>query len=277
MKSAISAIENNTPDYTAIKAKQQATWGSGDYGKVGVTLQLTGEELCEAMDLRAGETVLDVAAGNGNVTLAAARRFCKVVSTDYVPELLTQSEVRAKAENLAIEYQVADAEELPYGSNTFDHVVSTFGVMFSPDQARAAAELLRVCKPGGKIGLANWTPESFVGQLFKLIGRYLPPPAGLDSPALWGTESFLTRHYAGRVSAIQVETKTFMFRYLSPTHFLEVFRTYYGPTHKAFQALDETQAESLADDILTLIGKLNRADDGSMVVPSEYLEVVINK
>ncbi len=265
------------PDYDAIKTKQQATWGSGDYGRVGVTLQITGEQLCEAMDLRAGQSVLDVAGGNGNASLAAARRFCKVVSTDYVGSLLAQSRIRAEADGLEIDYQEADAENLPFADASFDNVMSTFGVMFTPDQPRAAAELLRVCRPGGRIGLANWTPESFIGQMFKTIGRYLPPPKGVNSPAAWGTEAFLQANFGGVARRIEVARRQFAFRYRSPAHFLEVFRTWYGPTVRAFQALDEVAAASLAEDILALIQAQNLACDGTMVVPSEYLEVVITR
>ncbi|MEW8354421.1 MAG: methyltransferase domain-containing protein [Candidatus Thiodiazotropha sp.] len=263
------------PDYAAIKSKQQATWGAGDYGRVGVTLQITGEQLCEAMDVHSGQSLLDVAGGNGNASLAAARRFCKVVSTDYVGELLEQSRIRAQAEGLAIEYREADAEALPFEEGSFDNVTSTFGVMFSPNQAQAANELQRVCRTGGTIGLANWTPESFIGQLFKTVGRYLPPPAGVESPAAWGTEAFLQRHFGSLAKEIRIQQRHFNFRYHSPDHWLDVFSTYYGPTLKAFQALDETEAQSLRDDILQLIGRYNRAGNGAMVVPSEYLEVVI--
>ena len=178
------------PDLSAVKTRQQGAWSSGDYATVGTTLQIVGETLCEALDLRAGQKVLDVAAGNGNVTLAAARRWCEVVSTDYVPALLERGRERAAAERLAIEFREADAEALPFADASFDAVVSTFGVMFTADQDKAAAELVRVCKPGGKIGLANWTPDGFIGQLFKTIGKYMPPPAGVKSPA---SPNFLAR------------------------------------------------------------------------------------
>jgi ubiquinone/menaquinone biosynthesis C-methylase UbiE len=266
-----------TPDYTAIKTKQKATWGSGDYGRVGITLQITGEALCEALDIRSGQSVLDVAAGNGNASLAAARRFCKVVSTDYVPALLDQSRIRATAEKLGVDYREADAEDLPFSDASFDNVVSTFGVMFSPNQAKAAAELIRVCRKGGKIGLANWTPDGFVGQLFKTVGQHVPPPPGVKSPAVWGTEAFLHEHFRAYVAKIEVAVRQFAFRYHSPDHWLDIFATYYGPTLKAFEALDEAAGESLRNDIRQLIGRHNRATDGTMVVPSEYLEIVISR
>jgi len=277
MTTATLAPISTAPDYTAIKTKQKATWGSGDYGRVGITLQITGEQLCESMDLRSGQSVLDVAAGNGNVSLAAARRFCKVVSTDYVPSLLEQSRIRAAAERLAIDYREADAENLPFDDASFDNVVSTFGVMFTPNQGKAAAELIRVCKKGGKIGLANWTPDGFIGQLFRTIGKHLPPPVGVNSPAAWGTQMFLDRHFGASASKIEVTQRQFSFRYHSADHWVDIFTTYYGPTLKAFEALDGAARESLRNDIKQLIAKLNRATDGTMVVPSDYLEIVITK
>lgn len=267
----------NTIDYEAIKEKQRATWGSGDYGQIGVTLQITGEQLCESLDIKAGQSVLDVASGNGNATLAAARRFCNVVSTDYVDTLLAQSKQRAEAEGLNIQYQFADAECLPFSDNSFDNVVSTFGVMFAPNQAQSASELLRVCKPLGKIGLVNWTPDGFVGQLFKLIGRYVAPPAGIKSPALWGTKDFIDQQFKLQAREITFRIREFNFRYHSPQHFIDLFRTYYGPVHKAFSALNETQAIELEQDIHELISRFNRDKNRGMVVPSEYLEIVIQK
>jgi len=277
MTTATVATTRVSPDYTAIKTKQKATWGSGDYGRIGVTLQITGEALCEAMDIRSGQSVLDVAAGNGNASLAAARRFCKVVSTDYVPSLLDQSRIRAGAENLAMDHQEADAEALPFANASFDNVVSTFGVMFAPNQGKAASELIRVCKKGGKIGLANWTPDGFIGQLFKTVGRHVPPPPGVSSPATWGTEAFLKEHFGSRVSKIDVTLRQFNFRYHSPEHWLDVFSTYYGPTLKAFAALGEAAGQALRQDLERLIERHNRATDGTMVVPSDYLEIVISR
>jgi ubiquinone/menaquinone biosynthesis C-methylase UbiE len=264
-------------DLAAIKTRQQAAWSSGDYAVVGTTLQIVGEELCEALDLRAGGKVLDVAAGNGMVSLAAARRWCDVVSTDYVPSLLERGRARASAEGLTIEFREADAEALPFADGTFDTVVSTFGVMFTPNQDRAAAELLRVCKSGGKIGLANWTPEGFIGQIFKTLGKYIPPPAGAKSPLLWGTRARLTEMFGPAATSIEIEPRHFNFRYRSAEHFLDVFKTYYGPMLKAFAALDEANQTGLKNDLHALIARMNKADDGTMVVPSEYLQVVIAK
>ena len=264
-------------DLEAVKARQQGAWSSGDYAVVGTTLQIVGEELCEALDIRAGQRVLDVAAGNGNVSLAAARRWCDVVATDYVPALLDRARERADAERLSIEFRQADAEALPFPEASFDVVVSTFGVMFMPNQDRAAAELLRVCKPGGKIGLANWSPDGFIGQLFKTIGKYVPPPAGAKSPALWGTRARIAELFEADSSSIVTAQRSFVFRYRSPAHFLMTFKTYYGPLLKAFASLPPAEQSALEDDVLALIGRFNRAEGGGMVVPSEYLQIVITR
>jgi SAM-dependent methyltransferase len=221
--------------------------------------------------------VLDVAAGNGMASLAAARRWCRVTSTDYVPALLQNGRARAEAEGHPIEFIEADAEALPFDDNDFDVVISTFGVMFTPNQDRAASELVRVCKPGGRIGLANWTPEGFIGQVFKTLGKYLPPPPSARSPALWGTRARLAEMFGGAAIEIKPETRHFNFRYRSSKHFLDVFETYYGPINRAFAALDQQRQVELRDDLNALILRMNRANNGTMVVPSEYLEVVITK
>jgi len=264
-------------DLAAVKTKQQAAWSSGDYAVVGSTLQIIGEDLCEAVDLRSGHKVLDVAAGNGNVTLAAARRWCDVTSTDYVPALLAKGRARAQAEGWTIDFKEADAEALPFANESFDAIVSTLGVMFTANHDKAAAEMLRVCKSGGKIGMANWTPEGFIGQLFKTIGKHMPPPAGAKSPALWGTQAHLAQMFEAGASSIHIASKNFTMRYRSAQHWIEVFRTFYGPVHKTFGALPAAGQAALASDLLALIERFNRAKDGTMVVPSEYLEVVITK
>jgi len=277
-QSATAAIPNQpAPDLAALKTRQQAAWSAGNYAIVGATLQIVGEELCEALDLKAGSKVLDVAAGNGMASLAAARRWCDVTSTDYVPALLERGQARAAAEGMQIEFREADAENLPFDDNSFDTVLSTFGVMFTPNQDRAAAELMRVCKPKGQIGLANWTPEGFIGQVFKTLGKYLPPPAGAKSPALWGTRARLTEMFDADARAIRAESRLFQFRYRSPAHFLDVFKTYYGPMAKAFAALDAGGQAALRDDLLATITQANRATDGSLIVPSDYLEIVVTK
>jgi ubiquinone/menaquinone biosynthesis C-methylase UbiE len=262
----------------SVKSRQQIAWSTGNYAVVGTTLQIVGETLCEALDLRAGARVLDVAAGNGNATLAAARRFADVVSTDYVPSLLDSGRLRAQAEGLAVQFHEADAENLPFADATFDAVLSTFGVMFAPDQEQAASELLRVCKPGGKVGLANWTPEGAIGQMFKTIGKYIPPAPGIKPPALWGTLARLEELF-GAGAMVRATRRHFTFRYRSAQHFIEVFRTYYGPMNKTFAAL-EAQPERLAafaSELLELLQRENRSQDGTLVMPAEYLEVVVEK
>jgi ubiquinone/menaquinone biosynthesis C-methylase UbiE len=265
-----------TVDLAAIKARQQIAWKSGDYAIVGTTVQIVGETLCEAVDLRSNQRVLDVAAGNGNATLAAARRFADVTSTDYVGALLERGRERAQAERLPVTFEVADAEDLPFTDDSFDVVLSTFGVMFTPNHERSAAELIRVCRPGGKIGLANWTPEGFIGMLFKTIGKYVPPMPGTKSPAMWGTRAHLDQLFAGK-GAIAATAKNFAFRYRSPQHWVEIFRGYYGPLLKAFETLDPDARVSLEADLYALLDKFNVAEDGTLVVPSEYLEVIITK
>src|SRR6185436_4343461 len=265
------------PDYETIKRRQQATWATGDFGRIGVQLQIVGESLCEAVDLHSTDRVLDVAAGNGNASLAAARRYADVTSTDYVPDLLEQGQRRAAAEGLPLRMQIADAENLPFADGEFDVVLSTYGVMFAPNQARAAAEMLRVVRPGGRIGLANWTPDGMIGELFKLIGRFVPPPAGLKSPAAWGTETRLVELFGPSAADIKTQRKPYVFRYRSAEHWIEVFRTYYGPVNKAFAALEPAKQQELHDAIAALLARFDRGRGGALVAPSDYLEVVITK
>ena len=266
-----------TADYDAVKAKQNAAWASGDYAKIGVTLQIVGEGLAEAMDLTTDAKVLDVAAGNGNATLAFARRWCEVTSTDYVDALLARGRGRAEAEGLEIRFQIADAEKLPFEDAAFDAVVSTFGVMFTPNQQQAANELMRVCRRGGKIGLANWTPDSFIGQLFKTLGRHVAPPAGVKSPALWGSQDWIEEAFGDHAAAIAFTPRDFVFRYRSPAHFVAFFRTFYGPVHKAFLALEPAAQTALDADLHRTIAQFNTANDGTMRVPAKYAEIVITK
>jgi ubiquinone/menaquinone biosynthesis C-methylase UbiE len=275
----MSAVLSKSPsatDLTAVKARQQMAWSAGNYAVVGTTLQIVGETLCESLDLRSGARVLDVAAGNGNATLAAARRYCEVVSTDYVGSLLAAGQRRALAEGHEIQFQVADAEALPFADASFEVVLSIFGVMFTPNQEQAARELARVCKPGGRIGLANWTPESFIGQVFKTIGKYVPPAPGVNSPALWGTEPRL-RELFGDARSIRATVREFVFRYRSPQHWLDVFRSYYGPMNKTYAALDDAYQDGLTRDLFDLMARHNRSGDGTLVLPSAYLEVVVER
>jgi ubiquinone/menaquinone biosynthesis C-methylase UbiE len=278
--SAAAISQSHAPapvDLAALKVRQRAAWSSGDYALIGTTLQIVGEELCEALDMRAGQKVLDVAAGNGNVALAAARRWCDVTATDYVPDLLARGRERAAGERLEIEFREADAEALPFPDRSFDAVVSTFGVMFTPDQDRAAAEMIRVCKRGGKIGLANWTPEGFIGQVFKTIGKHLAPPPGARSPALWGTRARIAELFEPHAASLKSAQRNFVFRYRSPEHWLNVFKAYYGPLLKTFAALEGAAQAALERDLMALIDQFNRSGDRSMVVPSEYLEIVITR
>ncbi|MCM2254083.1 MAG: class I SAM-dependent methyltransferase [Vicinamibacteria bacterium] len=267
----------STPDFAAIKGRQQATWSAGDFGRIGVRLQSVGESLCEAVDLRAGDRVLDVAAGNGNASLAAARHFAAVTSTDYVHALLEQGRTRAEADGLDIAFQVADAEALPFADGAFDVALSTFGVMFAPDQQQAARELLRVVRPGGKIGLANWTPDGFVGQLFEVVSTFVAPPPGLRPPMEWGTASRLRELFGRGVAALRTERRVYTFRYHSAEHWIEVFRTYYGPTHKAFAALDEQGQLALHAALLAFLARWDRGNGRALCIPGDYLEVVVTK
>ncbi len=259
----------------ALKARQHSAWSSGDYAVVGTTLQIVGESLCEALDIRAGAKVLDVAAGNGNASLAAARRFCDVTATDYVPALLDKARDRANAERLRMSYKTADAEALPFADESFDVVLSTFGVMFTADHEAAAAEMLRVVRRGGSIGMANWTPEGFIGQVFKTIGKHVPPPPGARSPAVWGTRARLEELFPS--ATVAATPRQFTMRYRSPMHWVELFREVYGPMLKAFAALGSAGQVALTADLLTLIDRFNQAKDGTMVVPSDYLEVVVTR
>ncbi len=265
------------PVFHQIKSRQHKSWSSGDYAIIGGTLQIVGEELCEALDLRSGQRVLDVAAGSGNAALAAARRWCDVTASDYVPALLERARERALGERLPLEIEVADAEALPFADASFDVVMSTFGAMFTPQHEKPANEMLRVCRPQGKIGLANWTPGSFIGGLFKTIGKYIPPAAGMKSPALWGTKAHIDELFGAQACAIHAEIRNFKFRYRSDEHWIDIFKTYYGPVLKAFESLDTATGRALHADIKALIAHFNLARDGTMVVASDYLQVIITK
>ncbi|HYH50792.1 MAG TPA: class I SAM-dependent methyltransferase, partial [Acidimicrobiia bacterium] len=263
----------NSDDLDVIKQRQQATWASGDYAVIGTTLQIVGESLCEAVDPSAGWRVLDVAAGNGNAALAAARRGCDVTATDYVKELLELARRRADAEGLPLATEAADAENLPYDDGSFDAVLSTFGVMFTPNPEQSAGELLRVCRSGGRIGLANWTPDGFVGRMFKLVGQHVPPPAGVPSPLAWGTADRVGELLGGGAD-VSSTVRQFTFRYRSAEDWFETFKTYYGPLVRAWAALDDAGQQSLRDQLVTLAHGANRDTRGALTVPSDYLEVV---
>jgi len=266
-----------TVDLNAVKTRQQAAWSSGDYAVIGITLQIVGEQLAETCNLLCDERVLDVAAGNGNATLAAARRGCEVTSTDYVASLLDRGAERARAERLDIKFQTADVEALPFQDAAFDAVLSTFGVMFAPDHAKSASEMARVCRPGGRIGMSNWTPEGFIGQMFKVLGRHVPPPAGVQPPSLWGVEKHVQSLFGDRAASVALTPRIFNFRYRSAAHMIEVFRTWYGPVHKAFGALPAEGAAALDRDLTELMMRLNVAGPSSLVIPSEYVEIVVTR
>ena len=260
-------------DLSIVKSRQREMWGAGDYAAVATPLLITAELLCEAADLRGGSRVLDVATGSGNAALGAARRRCEVTGIDYVAALLERARERARAERLDIRFEEGDAEKLPFADASFDAVLSTFGVMFAPDQERAAREMLRVCRPGGRIALASWTPEGLVGQWFGLAARHVPPPPDVPSPLRWGTEAGLQALFPRR--EMRVERRSFVMRYPSPRHWLAFFRANFGPTRTAFDMLDAPAQDRFAAALVELVQRFNRSGDATMVAPAEYLEVVI--
>ena len=266
-----------TPDLTTIKGRQQKAWSAGDYGKVGVTLLMMAELLAEAADLKPGQRVLDVASGNGNASLAAARRFCGVTAVDYVPMLLEEGRMRAEAEGLPIDFREGDAEDLPLEDASYDVVLSSLGVMFAPDQEKAAGELLRVCKPGGTIGLASWVPDGYVGDLFRTIGSYVPPPAGLKPPFRWGTEQGLDELLGEGIGFLQTRRRSLVWRFPSARHHVEFLRSYYGPLNKAFETLEEEGQAALEEELISLVERHNRSGDATAVWPADYLEAVAAK
>lgn len=263
-------------DIATIKQRQQAAWASGDYAAVGTRLLLTAELLCESVDLRAGERVLDVACGHGNASLAAARRFCQVTGIDYVPGLLERARQRAQAEGLEATFQEADAEDLPFPDGSFDVVLSTCGAMFAPAQERTASELLRVCRPGGRIGMVNWVPDGYIGELFRAIGRHLPPAPGVRPPVLWGSEDRLRELFGPEVD-ITAPRRSFLWRWPSAEHQAEYFATFYGPTNRAMAALGADGAAALKADMIKVADSFNVSDDDTLVLRQDYLEPVIRK
>lgn len=275
--SAETAATPPQPDLNTIKQRQQRIWGTGNFNEIGARLVITSELLCEAVDVRPGQRVLDVASGSGNTALAAARRFCEVTSTDYVPALLDRGRLQAEAEGLPLTFEVADAENLPYPDASFDVVLSTFGCMFAPNQPQVARELLRVCRPSGKIGMANWTPDGFLGEFFRVVAQHVPPPPGAVFPMLWGTEARLRELFGTGISSMDISRRNFMFRFLSPEHYVDFMRTHFGPLKTAFEALEPAQHEPLARDMADACRRFNQADDGTLVMPGAYLEVVANK
>ena len=263
------------PNLAAIKQRQQATWSSGDYHRIATQIQIVSELMIEALDLRSTERVLDVATGSGNAAIAAARRGASVVGSDYVPELLARARQRAQAEELDIEFVDGDAEALPFDGGAFDVTVSVFGAMFAPDQERTARELVRVTRPGGRIGIVAHTPDGFIGQLFRTNGRHVPPPTGLRSPLEWGSEGRLRELFGDAMAELRVERRHYVFRDRSPAAWVASFRRFYGPILKAFDTVGDAGAAALEADLIELIGRFNRSGDETAVIPSEYLEAVI--
>jgi SAM-dependent methyltransferase len=260
-------------DLGAVKARQQATWASGDFAEIATLIVSVAERLCDAADLRAGWRVLDVATGSGNAAIAAARLGCTAVGIDYVPGLLERGRLRAAAEGLEVELLEGDAEALPFADASFDAVTSVFGSMFAPDHGRAAAEIVRVTRPGGTIGLASWVPDGFIGEMFRTVASHVPPPAGLASPMRWGVEEHLADLFGADVDWTH-RRRTFTFRFTSPLAFVEAFATYYGPTLKALEAAGPSR-DALVNDLHELAASWNRLESGGPIaVPATYLESV---
>jgi ubiquinone/menaquinone biosynthesis C-methylase UbiE len=261
-------------DFEAIKDKQRAGWETGDYPRVGNTLQIMSELLVEAADVRAGQRVLDVGCGQGNAAIAAARRFGEATGVDYAPNLLAQGRERAAAEYLPVTFIEGDAEKLPVPDASFDLTLSTVGVMFAPDHQRTADELVRVTAPGGRIALANWTPDGMIGALFKTVAAWAPPPAGVRPAALWGTEAHLAELFGDQVEWVSLTKRQFVFRYRSPEHYSQWFREHYGPITRLAGTLAGDDLDRFADELAEVARQYNKADDGTVVAPAEYLEAV---
>jgi SAM-dependent methyltransferase len=264
-------------DLNAVKAQQLKTWATGDFAVIAWNTVFPGELLCEAVELRAGQKVLDVATGSGNAALSAARRGCEAAGIDYVPALIERARERAAVERLPARFEVGDCEEIPYPDGSFDALLSVYGSMFAPNQEKAAAELLRVCRRGGRIGMANWTPAGFWGQTFRLVGKYLPPPEGLRPPPEWGTEKRLRELFGGGTSSIHIAERSALFRYRDSGHWIEVFRTYFGPIIRTLEALDEKRRAEFLKELDDTLNRFNRSGDDTLVVSADYLEVVMAK
>jgi ubiquinone/menaquinone biosynthesis C-methylase UbiE len=265
-------------DLQTVRQAQQKTWSEGDFAMVAGLVMMVSEELVEALDIVPGERVLDVACGSGNAALAAARRsWGNVVGVDFVPSLLERGRERAAAERLDVEFVEGDAAELPFEEASFDVVTSVFGAMFAPDQEKAASELLRVCKPGGRIGMANWVPDSGVGRMFMTVAKHAPPPPGVTSPLLWGTEERLQELFGDEISDLGVERRASRQAFRSADHFLDFFRTYFGPTKVAYERVGSDGEEALTADLRAYLEESNTAGDRALVLQSEYLQVVATR
>jgi ubiquinone/menaquinone biosynthesis C-methylase UbiE len=276
MSHSAAAASEPTPDFAAVKSRQQQTWASGDFSVVASRIVFQAEHLCETADLQSGWRVLDVATGSGNAALAAARRGCKAVGVDYVPALLERGRVRAEAERLDVDFVEGDAEDLRFPDASFDAVISIYGVMFAPDHRRAASELARVCRPGGRIALASWTPEGFIGETFRVFSRHLPPAPGLQPPVRWGDKAHLQSLLGDAAASMAHYSRTAVFRFGSAEENVDFFRTYYGPTFRAFEALDPARRESFRNDLLALARRFDRnRGAGPVAINADYLETVI--
>ena len=269
-----STLDTPTPDLAAVKQRQQQAWASGDFHVVAARIMLVAEHLVDTADLHAGWRVLDVATGSGNAAIAAARLGCTAIGVDYVPALLQRGRQRAAAEGLEVALLEGDAEALPFPERSFDAVTSVFGSMFAPDHERAAAELLRVCKPGGTIALASWTPDGFIGELFRAVARHVSPPAGVRSPMLWGTESHLRELFGEEIASLEVSERTFTWRFVSAEAFVEFFRAWYGPTLKAFAALEGAARNALETDLVALARRFDRLGTDAIAIPATYTESI---
>ncbi|HKY24028.1 MAG TPA: methyltransferase domain-containing protein [Gaiella sp.] len=271
----MSAVDTAArPDLSAVKERQQAMWSSGDFHAVASLIQPVADALCDAVDLQAGWRVLDVATGSGNAAIAAARCGAEVIGIDYVPALLERGRRRAEAEGVQIELVEGDAEAIPFVDRSFDAVLSVFGSMFAPDQERAASELARVCRPGGRIGLATWVPDGFIGQMLKVVTAHVPPPAGVASPLLWGTEAHLAELFGDSISELECTERTFTFRFRSAEEFVSFFRKFYGPTLKAFEAVGAAGSDALFRDLVELVSRFTGTTEGPVAIPSTWLETV---
>ena len=274
----MTTIDAPKPDLAAVKQRQQLAWASGDFAVVASRIVIVAEQLCDTADIRAGWHVLDVATGSGNAAIAAARHGATAVGVDYVPSLLERGRARAAAEGLDVQLLPGDAEALPFPESYFDAVTSVFGSMFAPDHAQAAAEILRVTRPGGTIALASWTPDGFIGDLFRTVAKHVPPPAGVQSPMLWGTEAHLRELFGDGIASLEVKERTFAFRFTSPEEFVDFFREWYGPTLKAFDALEGDARDALYDDLVALAERSDRLRvDGAIALPANYTEAVAIK